>query len=87
MSGAPVSGEDEPAINLYRLRVLPAGKNDKVVEVSDAKGNIIKYLHSRYSLGNSSERRDVAKIKSDYESLSASEFSEKYHLEEDGTRK
>ncbi|MHB1361125.1 MAG: hypothetical protein ACYCW5_00810 [Thermoleophilia bacterium] len=86
MSGAPDSsrpGERERASGAYRLRVLPAGKNDKVVEVSDRMGNIIKYLHSRYSLGNSAERRGVAEIRSDWETLSAREFAGKYHLEED----
>ena len=88
MSGALVSGRGEggPASRIYRRRVLPAGKNDKVVEISDTRGNVIKYLHSRYWMANSSERRDVAEIKSDYQSLSANEFSEKYHLEEDGAR-
>ena len=72
-----------PACEAYRLRVLPAGKNDKVVEVSDSKGDIIKYLHSRYRFGNSVERRAVQQIKEDWQSMDADEFADKYGIARD----
>ena len=69
-----------PASEVFRLRVLPAGKNDRVVEISDAGGNVIKYLHMRYRLGNSVERRVAEEIRGDWQALSAAEFAVKYGI-------
>jgi len=69
-----------PAARAYRIRILPAGKNDKVIEVSDVEGNVIKFLHSYYRLGNATERREVEQVKDDWQTLAASEFAQKYGL-------
>lgn len=82
MNRTPSSENDRRASEAYHLRILPAGKNDRVIEISDPKGNVIKYLHSRYHLGNSAERRAVEEIKEDWQALSAREFAAKYGIEE-----
>jgi hypothetical protein len=80
------SHDPSKASGAYRIRILPAGRNDKVVEVSDPEGNVLKYIHSRYHLGNSEERREVDQVRLDYETLGAGEFAGKYGLAEAGER-
>jgi len=72
-----------PAERAYRIRILPAGKNDKVIEVSDMEGNVIKFLHSYYRLGNATERREVEQVRHDWQTLDATDFARKYGLTEE----
>lgn len=74
------ANDSRQARDLFHIRILPAGRNDKVVEVSDLGGNVLKYLHIRYQLGNSVEQREVEQVKRDWENLKADEFARKYGI-------
>lgn len=74
------ANDSRQACDLFHIRILPAGRNDKVVEVSDLDGNALKYLHARYQLGNSVEQREVEQVKRDWENLKADEFARKYEI-------
>ncbi len=79
-SDSPEDDPAAPAVSVYRIRVLPSGRNDKVVEISDLKGNILKYVHSRYHLGNSLEHLAPEQVKQDLANLSAENFTRKYRI-------
>lgn len=74
------ANDSRQARDLFHIRILPAGRNDKVVEVSGLDGNVLKYLHMRYHLGNSVEQRVVEQVKRDWENLKADEFARKYEM-------
>lgn len=33
----------DQASDMYRLKILPAGRDDRVAEISDREGNVVKY--------------------------------------------
>jgi len=51
-----------------------------VVEVSGLDGNVLKYIHTHYQLGNSIERREIEQVKEDWENCRAEEFARKYEI-------
>ncbi len=75
MNNAP-----EPAKSRFRIKVLPAGRNDRVVEISDSGGHPLKYVHCPRRLGNSGEDCLDRRILKDWESMDADEFSSRYSV-------
>lgn len=65
------------ASDKYRLRILPAGRNDRVAEISDSEGNVLKYVFCPHRLGNNADGLD-ARIGEDLASMEAEEFAERY---------
>ena len=70
----------EPARSRFRLKVLPAGKNDRVVEIADSGGRPLKYVHCPHRLGDSGEVYLDLQIMKDWESMDADEFSKRYSV-------
>ncbi|MFA6002310.1 MAG: hypothetical protein WC828_09420 [Thermoleophilia bacterium] len=75
-----MSGVSEPAKTRYRLKILPAGKNDRVVEISGSDGSPVKYVFCPHRLGKSSEDFLDIRMQKDWESMDADEFETKYSL-------
>ena len=72
----------EPARSRFRLRVLPAGKNDRVVEIADSDGHPLKYVHCPRWLGNSDEDYLDRRIFMDWENMDSDAFSTRYSVPE-----
>lgn len=72
----------EPAKSRYQLKILPAGKNDRVVEISDSEGHPLKYVYCPRRLGRSSEDYLDLRMQKDWESMDADEYTAKYSLME-----
>ncbi|MFA5801763.1 MAG: hypothetical protein WC911_04725 [Thermoleophilia bacterium] len=72
----------EPAKARYLLKVLPAGKNDRVVEISDGEGRTLKYVYCPRGLEKTSEDYLDLLIKEDWENMDADQFTAKYALQE-----
>lgn len=65
----------------YRLKVLPAGRNDRVVEIADREGNVLKYIYCSHRLGTEAGGLDAV-IRQDFETMDAFVFAAKYDIPE-----
>ncbi len=63
----------------FTLRILPAGRDDRMAEISDTLGNVLRYIHCPHRLGDSTGGLDVD-IRKDFQSLEANEFAKKYEI-------
>lgn len=77
-----MSGNDDTAKSKFQLRILPAGKNDRMVEISDATGNPLKYVHSSHRLGNSEDEYLDQRMLRDWETMDADAFATRYGIPE-----
>lgn len=68
------------AKDVYMIRIIPAGRNDRVIEVQDSSGRSIKYIHSRHFLASSVDMWEDERVKDDLETLDADSFAQKYNL-------
>ena len=62
----------------YRVRVLPAGADDRMVEVSGPEGEV-KYLYCPHPLAGEAAGREE-EIRRDLEALDAEAFAKKYGI-------
>lgn len=67
----------------YALKIFPAGRNDRVAEILDQEGNILRLIHCPHELGNSLEEQLDARIRNDWETMDASAFADKYRINGD----
>lgn len=67
------------ASDRYRLKILPAGRNDRVAEISDQEGNVLKYIFCRYRLGNEAGGLET-QLRQDHQTMEAQAFAEKYEI-------
>ncbi|MBE0429382.1 MAG: hypothetical protein IBX61_05875 [Thermoleophilia bacterium] len=65
----------------YRLRILPAGRNSRMAELSDSSGIVLKYIYCAHNLSGDSDGLELL-IRHDFESMEADEFAAKYDLPE-----
>lgn len=72
--------EGPAARDRYRLRVLPAGRNDRVVEINDVDGRVLGRVYSAHDLVTDVEELPEQRVRNDWESMSAREFRKKYLL-------
>ena len=68
----------EPAKKQFQIKIFPAGRNDRVVEISDSSGHPLKYVHCRRRLGGSREEYLDRIILNDWENDTADDFAHKY---------
>ena len=88
MTAKPVEGRSDtrddsgPAAGRYRIEVLPAGKNDRMVHIMDMEGNSLKYMYSRHRLAGSARALPEQAVAEDLATMTASAFARKYGLAE-----
>lgn len=63
----------------FRIRVLPAGRDDRTVEVTDGDGRVLKYIYCQHRVGNDIAGLD-ADVVHDWEKMDADEFVAKYEI-------
>ncbi|MCL6106787.1 MAG: hypothetical protein M1309_05505 [Actinobacteria bacterium] len=62
----------------YGLRIIPAGRDDRIAEITDAGGKVIKLIFCPHSLAGPLEAARDKVIKHDWETMEAGEFASKY---------
>ena len=77
----PRTVEQMLASDKYLVRILPAGRNDRVAEISLIAGGVLKYIYCRRRLGNRALGLDD-QILQDFNSLEADQFKAKYEIPE-----
>lgn len=64
----------------YQLRLLPAGRNDRVVEILDREGRLLKLIFCPCDLAAPLKERLDARVRHDYETMDAAAFARRYDI-------
>lgn len=72
--------DDIPARKRYRLRLLPAGKNDRVVEIFDRGDRLLRLIFCPCDLAAPLEERLDSRVRRDFETMDAAAFAQRYGI-------
>jgi hypothetical protein len=75
-----MTGSPQAAKERYMLDILPAGRNDRVAEILDRSGNVLKLIYCPHRLADAVDEEADRVVRRDWENMDAEAFARKYEI-------